>query len=632
MTAPRAQVTAQRPRTTTAAARRPAARTGAPRTGTGRPRTGTATRTPRPGAAGRRKPPARRPAARRRRTPGALRRWRDRLGVLVGATLTVLLVLGALTQPPTEAGQVPAAPRDDAQATATTLAEATARYRDALADAASSAARAQQSRDAGVAADAQAATARAAVGDAATAVYKANAGQRWPVGRLSVDAPDATTDVLHAQGLVEHLTGDRDAEVARAARAAVHAAQFTDDAAAAEDAAAAARARAADVLTEVHDLVVTLDPGVSARWAALSTTPASADQQERNAVALAGWQSYLDRLVAADVDPPAAAELTDADDLPLGLAPLRDGSGAPVPGVATAYADGQTLTVLPAETIAAVSAAFAQLGRPYQAGQSGPDGYDCAGLTVTTWTQAGLALAGDLTGQWAQGTPVPSGQLQVGDLVFSTRPGSGLDDVGLYLGGTSVLSASADRWQVAVHEVTDLSRAVRVTVPAATPTPLPVPAAGPATCSAPPPAPGTAASPAEAAWGGWSNGQIPADQLCGIAPGHRLRCDAAAAYGAMSAAYQASFGTPLCITDSYRSLAAQVDAHARKPRITAVPGTSNHGWGLAVDLCGGINVFGTAQTAWMQLNAGHFGWVHPDWARARGQNPEPWHWEYGSLA
>jgi LAS superfamily LD-carboxypeptidase LdcB len=62
-----------------------------------------------------------------------------------------------------------------------------------------------------------------------------------------------------------------------------------------------------------------------------------------------------------------------------------------------------------------------------------------------------------------------------------------------------------------------------------------------------------------------------------------------------------------------------------------VPGTSNHGWGLAVDLCGGVNLFGTAQTVWMQLNAGHYGWVHPDWAQAGGRNPEPWHWEFGSL-
>jgi hypothetical protein len=265
-------------------------------------------------------------------------------------------------------------------------------------------------------------------------------------------------------------------------------------------------------------------------------------------------------------------------------------------------------------------------------GQSGPDGYGCGGLTATAWTAAGIGLSSDLGEQWAQGTPVPAGQLQVGDLVFTTDPRSGLDDVGLFLGGTSVLSSSADRWQVAVRDVTDLSTAVRVTVPPTTPTAPPVASTGmPATCSAPLPAPGTTSGPVNGAWGGWSNGQIPADQLCSLGGGHRLRCDAAAAYNAMSAAYAATFGSPLCITDSYRSLDAQVDAHHRKPKITAVPGTSNHGWGLAVDLCGGINLFGTAQTAWMQVNAGHYGWLHPDWARAGGQNPEPWHWEYGSL-
>jgi hypothetical protein len=303
-----------------------------------------------------------------------------------------------------------------------------------------------------------------------------------------------------------------------------------------------------------------------------------------------------------------------------------------VAGVATAFAAGRVLTVLPAETIAAVSAAFSRLGKPYLEGQSGPDGYGCGGLTATAWTEAGVGLPSDLAGQWARGTPVPAGQLQVGDLVFSTDPRTGLDDVGLFLGGTSVLSASADRWQVAVRDVTDLSTAVRVTVPPSTPTPLPVTGTGaPATCSAPLPAPGTTSGPVDGAWGGWVNGQIPADQLCAVGGGQRLRCDAAAAYTAMSAAYSATFGTPLCITDSYRSLDAQVDAHHRKPRITAVPGTSNHGWGLAVDLCGGINVFGTAQTTWMQVNAAHYGWLQPDWARAGGQNPEPWHWEYGSL-
>jgi cell wall-associated NlpC family hydrolase len=302
-----------------------------------------------------------------------------------------------------------------------------------------------------------------------------------------------------------------------------------------------------------------------------------------------------------------------------------------VPGVATAYVAGHTVTVLPAETVAAVSAGLAQLGKPFVPGHAGPDAYDCGGLTSTAWTHAGHGLPGTPAAQWAAGTPVPAGQLQVGDLVFRTDPLTGLDDVGLYLGGNSVLSASADLYQVAVREVADLRTAVRVTLTPATPTPAPVTGVLPSTCSAPlPAADGVGAT--SGAWGGWSNGRIPRDQLCTFGAGsHRLRCDAAAAYTAMSAAYETAFGGPLCITDSYRSLDAQVDAHHRKPRITAVPGTSNHGWGLAVDLCGGINVFGTAQTAWMTANAGRYGWVHPDWAQATGSNPEPWHWEYGRL-
>ena len=50
------------------------------------------------------------------------------------------------------------------------------------------------------------------------------------------------------------------------------------------------------------------------------------------------------------------------------------------------------------------------------------------------------------------------------------------------------------------------------------------------------------------------------------------------------------------------------------------------------DLRGGIDGFGTPQYAWMVRNAGRFGFVHPDWAQKSGQNPEPWHWEFGALA
>jgi hypothetical protein len=130
---------------------------------------------------------------------------------------------------------------------------------------------------------------------------------------------------------------------------------------------------------------------------------------------------------------------------------------------------------------------------------------------------------------------------------------------------------------------------------------------------------------------GYANGQIPAEALCPVwaAPGHRLRPDAAFAFSSLSQAYAAEFGTPICITDSYRTFESQIAVRAAKPTLAAVPGTSNHGWGTAVDLCGGIQSFGTPQYTWMRQNAPLYGWFHPAWAQQGGTKPEPWHWEYG---
>jgi LAS superfamily LD-carboxypeptidase LdcB len=82
------------------------------------------------------------------------------------------------------------------------------------------------------------------------------------------------------------------------------------------------------------------------------------------------------------------------------------------------------------------------------------------------------------------------------------------------------------------------------------------------------------------------------------------------------------------VTDSYRSYAAQVDVFARKPGLAAVPGRSKHGWGLAVDFCGGVQSFDGEAHHWMQANAARYGWVHPAWAEPGGSMPEPWHWEF----
>jgi hypothetical protein len=129
----------------------------------------------------------------------------------------------------------------------------------------------------------------------------------------------------------------------------------------------------------------------------------------------------------------------------------------------------------------------------------------------------------------------------------------------------------------------------------------------------------------------YPNGEIPGPALCPLraAPAHHLRADAAYAFDRLSYAYAGRFGTLPCITDSYRSYAQQVQVYRRKPGLAAVPGTSNHGWGTALDLCGGIQSFTSAQHAWMLLNAPLYGWFHPAWAEPDGSKPEPWHWEFG---
>jgi hypothetical protein len=128
----------------------------------------------------------------------------------------------------------------------------------------------------------------------------------------------------------------------------------------------------------------------------------------------------------------------------------------------------------------------------------------------------------------------------------------------------------------------------------------------------------------------YPNGMIPVTALCELSaqPGRYLRADAALAFDSMSRAFAARFGTPICVTDSYRTYDEQVRLKLQKPTLAATPGTSNHGWGTATDLCGGIQSFQTPQHAWLATNAPLYNWFHPSWARIGGGKPEPWHFEY----
>lgn len=127
----------------------------------------------------------------------------------------------------------------------------------------------------------------------------------------------------------------------------------------------------------------------------------------------------------------------------------------------------------------------------------------------------------------------------------------------------------------------------------------------------------------------YPNGQIPESALCELWDGENvLRGDAAISWTEVNDDFRAAFGRNLCMTDSYRTLAEQRRVAQTKPGIAATPGTSNHGWALAVDLCAS-EVSSSAVMSWLADTGGVYGWVNPSWAKRGGAGAyEPWHWEY----
>lgn len=125
----------------------------------------------------------------------------------------------------------------------------------------------------------------------------------------------------------------------------------------------------------------------------------------------------------------------------------------------------------------------------------------------------------------------------------------------------------------------------------------------------------------------FANGQVPSEQLCAPWDGaQQVRADAAQSLAALNQAYTARFGESMCLTDGYRSYDQQVATKAAKGYLAAQPGYSNHGWGLAVDLC--AETYAGERWDWLAGQAQDSGWDNPDWARPGGSKYEPWHWEF----
>ena len=132
---------------------------------------------------------------------------------------------------------------------------------------------------------------------------------------------------------------------------------------------------------------------------------------------------------------------------------------SPLPASAAAGGTGPTASAVVAAAPApapngaaqtAVDTALAQVGDPYVYGATGPNSFDCSGLTSFSYKAAGLTIPRTSKAQSTYGTPVAKADLQPGDLVFFYSP---VSHVGMYIGNGQMVHASTAGKPVAVVDL-----------------------------------------------------------------------------------------------------------------------------------------------------------------------------------
>jgi cell wall-associated NlpC family hydrolase len=152
----------------------------------------------------------------------------------------------------------------------------------------------------------------------------------------------------------------------------------------------------------------------------------SQERQRRAAAAAAAAAAAVQRAAqptinAAPVNRPAPTQNLVAPKAP--APPPQIDIPATSPGAATA-----------------VRAALSQVGKSYRFAAAGPDAYDCSGLTMWAWAQAGISLPHYSKAQWESLNHVPMNALQPGDLIFFYRD---VSHVGIYIGGGQMVDAAS---------------------------------------------------------------------------------------------------------------------------------------------------------------------------------------------
>lgn len=105
--------------------------------------------------------------------------------------------------------------------------------------------------------------------------------------------------------------------------------------------------------------------------------------------------------------------LTAAQRASMAAAQEREDTAAGVSDSAATYdgpASGRARTAL--------DFAYAQLGKPYEWGSTGPDSFDCSGLVGASWRAAGVTLPRTVKQMYDGGRKVAKADMQPGDIIY----------------------------------------------------------------------------------------------------------------------------------------------------------------------------------------------------------------------
>jgi cell wall-associated NlpC family hydrolase len=197
-----------------------------------------------------------------------------------------------------------------------------------------------------------------------------------------------------------------------------------------------------DLLAEHTDGVLT---EVAAAQAEADARRAAADAAAAEAAAALATLQEQQAQVQARVDRYEAdfARLSAAEQARVTSTLAGPALAAPSAAAAAAAAPGPAAAT-------AVQTALAQVGDPYVWGSSGPDGFDCSGLTQYAYAAAGISLPHSSRAQSGLGTPVSRADLMPGDLVYFYSP---VSHVGIYVGDGKMVHARTHGLPVAVTSV-----------------------------------------------------------------------------------------------------------------------------------------------------------------------------------